>query len=69
MIVRTILVMTLSATLVLRTQDSMSASRGGESAAATGGPKNGKGCAPLLDRDEFRIISSIWPEYFPDEVR
>ncbi|CAM9890244.1 unnamed protein product, partial [Ectocarpus fasciculatus] len=22
---------------------------------------------PLLDRDEFRIISSFWPEYFPDE--
>lgn len=23
---------------------------------------------PLLDRDEFRLISSYWPEYFPDEV-
>eukprot|EP00752_Nemacystus_decipiens_P013307 g11787.t1 len=22
---------------------------------------------PLLDRDEFRLISSYWPEYFPDE--
>lgn len=26
------------------------------------------GRGPLLDRDEFRLISSYWPEYFPDEV-
>lgn len=33
-----------------------------------GGGQGGRGRGPLLDRDEFRVISSYWPEYFPDEV-
>lgn len=23
---------------------------------------------PVLDRDEFRVMNTFWPEYFPDEV-
>eukprot|EP00903_Cladosiphon_okamuranus_P021304 g19575.t1 len=37
--------------------------RGGEG----GGRGGAGGRGPLLDRDEFRLISSYWPEYFPDE--
>lgn len=33
-----------------------------------GGRGGGAWAGPLLDRDEFRLISTFWPEYFPDEV-
>lgn len=41
--------------------------RGGGRGAGGGGGGGGRG-GPLLDRDEFRVVSSFWPEYFPDEV-
>ena len=42
---------------------------GGGRGEGGGGRGGGNGRAgPLLDRDEFRVVSSFWPEYFPDEV-
>ncbi|CAN0075799.1 unnamed protein product [Ascophyllum nodosum] len=34
---------------------------------SSSGGGSGRPRGPLLDRDEFRVISSFWPDYFPDE--
>ncbi|CAM9839203.1 unnamed protein product [Pylaiella littoralis] len=42
-------------------------SGGGAGGVRGGGGGGGGRRGPALDRDEFRLISSFWPEYFPDE--
>ena len=42
---------------------------GGGRGGGGGGGGGRERSAPLLDRDEFRVVSSFWPEYFPEEVR
>eukprot|EP00904_Undaria_pinnatifida_P002232 jgi/Undpi1/12009/HiC_scaffold_4.g01708.m1 len=40
---------------------------GGGRGGGGGGGGGRERSAPLLDRDEFRVVSSFWPEYFPEE--